>query len=186
MSDIVICKASKINWKNSRPRRAGIVLFDNEGFYLGVDTRTGDLTDFGGQVTYANEDAITGAIREYNEETLDVFPNLDWLDVYNCNVIVTHSVVIFLVHVSGSMIRYLDFFQDKMVNMKFSELKGIKYAKRSDLETLKIFSLIRPLLIYARDNYDWSKLPEFTLELPSPRISEVDKSNGYYSALEEI
>ena len=41
----------------------------------GIDSKTKELTDFGGGVSYKKDaNVIVGALREYNEETLSVYP----------------------------------------------------------------------------------------------------------------
>ena len=57
---------------NLKTVRAGVIPYSiiNNSLYflLGVDTKTGELTDFGGGVKY-NESSIDGAMREFEEET---------------------------------------------------------------------------------------------------------------------
>jgi preprotein translocase subunit Sec61beta len=66
---------------NIKPLRAGILPYfkSEEGLFwcFGVDTRTLELTDFGGGVIYKKDkNAINGAIREFKEETLGIFDSI--------------------------------------------------------------------------------------------------------------
>lgn len=101
-SPVTCTQAGKLDLQLIRPQRAGIILYTvrNKVLYfgLGVDARTSDLTDFAGRVNYnLDTDAMQGAIREFNEETLDIFRGLtrerleDALALYD-----NHNLVIFL------------------------------------------------------------------------------------------
>ncbi len=61
-----------------QPERAGVIPYlIQDGvmwFALGIDEKSGDLTDFSGSVKYyENENAVHGAFREFAEESLEVF-----------------------------------------------------------------------------------------------------------------
>ena len=55
-------------------------------FCLGVDTRSGDLTDFGGGISARDKNTVVGSIREFAEETLGVF---DIFGIFDENSVVT-------------------------------------------------------------------------------------------------
>jgi hypothetical protein len=65
---------------------------------MGVDSQSHDLTDFGGGVSYGKDgDAVTGALREFREETLAIFPTLTPSDVESCPVLYNHcNLILFL------------------------------------------------------------------------------------------
>ena len=76
-------KVKELDLTAVKPQRAGIILYTkmNEVFYfgLGVDTMTKEYTDFGGGISYKDKfdkNVIAGALREFNEETLNIFG--DW------------------------------------------------------------------------------------------------------------
>jgi hypothetical protein len=58
-------------------------------FCLGLDQRTGDITDFGGGVTKKDSTALHAALREFHEETLGIF--IDHVPSDKDFVIVTES-----------------------------------------------------------------------------------------------
>lgn len=152
---VLIERAGKVNWTNSTPARAGILLYDDEGVYMGIDNFTQELTDFGGEINYINEDTIKGSIREYDEETLHTFPELTWSDIFNCDVVLSDNIAMFLVRVKGDMTEYIKKFKLKKNITRVVELTDIKYIKREDLDDYCIYKRIRPLVKYAVENYDW-------------------------------
>jgi hypothetical protein len=75
---IVKTKVKDINLKYVKPERAGIILYtvkyDSIYFGLGLDAKFHELTDFGGNICYPKDvNVIKGAIREFEEETLNIF-----------------------------------------------------------------------------------------------------------------
>jgi hypothetical protein len=87
---------------NVRPQRAGVILYTVlDGivyFGLGLDSKTHDITDFGGTVQYrADGNAINGALREFQEETLEIFEPFTVDNINNCSVIYdTVNLIIFI------------------------------------------------------------------------------------------
>lgn len=75
---------------NKENLRAGVIIYtkycDKTYFCLGVDTESGNLTDFGGGVK-KDENIIQGGLRELAEESLGVFenPNIDDAIVFHSN-----------------------------------------------------------------------------------------------------
>jgi len=75
-----INKVKNVDFSSLKIKRCGIVPFSFNNndiiFYLGVDTKSNEITDFGGTInTIINETPIQCAIREFKEESLDVFDN---------------------------------------------------------------------------------------------------------------
>lgn len=121
-----------INWTSSNPKRAGIILYDKDYYYLGIDTITGDVTDFGGRIIYSYEDAISGAIREFQEETLFCFPKVEWLDIYNSEVLIDHDIAIFLVKIDYNFDEYKKIFDQKQSLRIHSEIRDIIKIRKND------------------------------------------------------
>jgi len=136
-----------VNWNSSRPKRAGIILYDDNYYYLAIDTKTGDITDCGGKVIYPHEDAITGAIREFNEETLFVFPKIEWMDLYNSDVLIDDDIVIFLLKINYNVHDYKQKFLEKKSVSLYTEISNIirinKDGKNKELYKDKIYPLIK-------------------------------------------
>jgi len=77
-----IRRVRDIDWKRVQPKRAGVIVYDYSSgdleICLGVDASTGQLTDFGGGVSYQiDQTALRGALREFSEETHDVFGEIN-------------------------------------------------------------------------------------------------------------
>lgn len=153
-SNILIRQVGKVNWSNSKPRRAGLILYDQKGVYLGVDNRSKELTDFGGEINYINEDTISGSLREYSEETLGAFPQFSWFNIFSSYAILSDSIVIFLVKVDD-IDHLIEEFRDRKSKKKLVELDDILHLNWKEIETYPIYDRIKPLLLYALENYDW-------------------------------
>lgn len=93
------------NKKKLMQKRAGIIpyIVNNEGqriYALGVDTRFGSLTDFGGGVKKGKETVIEAALREFKEETLGVFKNVSNKSIKNDVAIYNDNILIIFVKVN--------------------------------------------------------------------------------------
>lgn len=74
---ISVQNISSINWEKQRQTRAGVILRikkdDDYVFLMGVDFKTGELTDLGGSISIVDRgDMRLCAARECNEETLEL------------------------------------------------------------------------------------------------------------------
>ena len=118
-------KSYMVNWTVSNPKRAGIILSDKKYYYMAIDTNTNDITDFGGKVIYSYEDAISGAIREFSEETLFVFPKIRWEDIYHGDALIDDDIVIFIVEVRYDVHEYKTKFLERKNLMLYSEINNI-------------------------------------------------------------
>lgn len=96
-------KVNEIDLIVVRPHRAGVILYTKINniiyFGIGVDTITKEYTDFGGGISYKekyDKNVITGALREFNEETLDIFGEVTYDDVSDSLAIYDyHNLIIF-------------------------------------------------------------------------------------------
>jgi hypothetical protein len=125
-----------LNLDYVKPQRAGVIMYtvckDATYFGLGLDDRTHDLTDFGGTVNYKyKEDAITGALREFHEETLEIFDAITKEMIQNSAVIYDENNLIIFIHVQVDPDSVCKSFVDKYqsFNKKFSppEVCGITW-----------------------------------------------------------
>lgn len=102
MSYVHVKKLKYINFSKTRVQRAGFILYTlykgNIYFMIGVDSKTHELTDFAGTVKYKTDrHVLSGAIRELQEETLDVFEPITYNDVKECITIYdNNNLVIFM------------------------------------------------------------------------------------------
>ena len=99
---VVRTKLNMVNISVVKPRRAGVILYTtfkgHTFFGLGVDAPTHDITDFGGFIDYDTDtNVIRGAMREFREETLNIFGNIHPSKILDCPVIYDNdNLIIFL------------------------------------------------------------------------------------------
>lgn len=123
---VIKTTVDKLNLDYVRPQRAGIIIYTvvNGAIYfgLGLDSRSHDLTDFGGGINYrTDENVISGAIREFNEETLDIFENITIENIKSCPVIYDNKNLIVFVHLNIDPELVSSSFQEKYKQVKYSQ-----------------------------------------------------------------
>lgn len=99
-----VCKNMKTY--NEGPMRSGAIIYTHYGgetyFCLGVDSVYGDLTDFAGGVKKGEmseeNGAISGGLRELEEESLGIFGKLTVEDVSESLVFYSTSMMIMFIH----------------------------------------------------------------------------------------
>ena len=102
MTDVCINKLKNIKFSKIKVKRAGFILYTlyngNIYFMIGVDSKTHELTDFAGTINYKyDRNFLRGAIRELQEETLELFEEVNYNDIKECIVIYDYdSLVIFM------------------------------------------------------------------------------------------
>lgn len=99
---VVKTTVQHLNLDTVRPQRAGVILYTvyNDAVYFGfgLDSRTHDLTDFGGGVIYKRDrNVVRGALREFEEETLQIFESISPDSIGRCPVVYDlHNLIIFI------------------------------------------------------------------------------------------
>lgn len=81
--------------------RAGIILKVKNYFMLGIDSESGDISDFGGTYNkkYDNDQIYT-AEREFREETLNIFNRIHYKDMNKCLCCADQSNLIIFLHIN--------------------------------------------------------------------------------------
>ena len=102
---VIKTTVANLDLQHVLPQRAGIIMYTSvDGaiyFGLGLDSRTHDLTDFGGRIYYpSDKDVVQGALREFREETLDIFETIKREDIMKCPVIYDDNNLIIFVHIN--------------------------------------------------------------------------------------
>lgn len=104
---VIIKKIKEIDWSVNKPVRAGVIIYTViDGilyFIMGRDATYGDITDFGGGVQYRNGDntAVDGALREFMEESLDVFGQFTMEQINDMIVAIsTNEMMILFLHLT--------------------------------------------------------------------------------------
>jgi hypothetical protein len=102
VNQVNITTVKNLNVGSLRIPRAGFFIYTvfNGRLFIGcgVDSRNHELTDFAGQVIYKiGETVIHGALREFKEETQEIFSTLTTKDIENCLTIYdNNNLVIFM------------------------------------------------------------------------------------------
>lgn len=88
-----------------RPQRGGVIIYTvkDDAVYigLGLDSNSHDLTDFGGGMIYKTDnDVVHGALREFHEETLGIFQDVNPKNITECPVVYDKNNLIIFIHLS--------------------------------------------------------------------------------------
>lgn len=129
-----------------KPQRAGVIIytiFNNQIYFgLGVDTNSGELTDFGGGVSYKDnrdKNVILGALREFEEETLGIF-KISFDDVLDSTVIYNNNILIIfkLMVIDPDMTRNVFLYQHdlSMKNNVLPEVCDIKWVTPTEFKEI--------------------------------------------------
>lgn len=102
---VIKTKVHNLNLDCVKPQRAGVIIYTiingSTYFGLGLDSKTHDLTDFGGGVIYkTDENVVRGALREFEEETLEIFDTITPTDIKECPVIYDDNNLIVFIHMN--------------------------------------------------------------------------------------
>lgn len=135
---IKICKVEEFE-HSFRSTRAGCILYNLQNdmfyFYLGVDAKSGNLTDFGGGVK-KNETVIEGALRELYQET-NYLIKLEEDDIKDYYIAYNSFISIIFIHVNFEYDKFKQkFLEKKNNNSELSDIKMLTYVEFYD----KIFN----------------------------------------------
>lgn len=105
-----------------RPSRAGVIIYtvykECTYFGLGLDSKTHDLTDFGGTVIYSfDKDVIRGALREFDEEILQIIKPITYENIRKCPVIYNDKNLIIFVHINVNPEDFCKYFNQKCTSI---------------------------------------------------------------------
>lgn len=176
-----------IKWETVCPTRAGIIVYTVDPdapkgsrlkFWLGNDSKSGDLTDFGGGVSYRKDgSALNGALREFNEESHGVFGEFTPEQLQDCMAIYNRSMLIIFLRIDNITSPLIDLTVDNPVittetgpidlSVKFSsratprsEISNLISLDEAEFRNLVItgickgkhlYSRVRNLLLHAED-----------------------------------
>lgn len=174
---------SDLTWTGLRIKRSGAIptLTDEDGqtvYCFGSDRRTNDLSDFSGGIKYvmANENAISGGLRELDEESLGVFniqdiPEGEYRDS-NIPIIFDMNLLIMFIEVVGSKKAYIKAFKGKYDLALIEEAKirassrgrygssAVKYVKpKSEMKHINWFSVDQIRSNILKGKFYWLIVP---------------------------
>lgn len=169
---VVKTRVENLDLDRVKPQRAGVIIYtvvdDNIFLGLGVDSASHDLTDFGGGVIYKKDKtAVKGALREFKEETLEIFSDITPDDIRKCPVIYDNKNLIIFVHMAIDPDSVCSAFIDKYHNIinnlpedqrdtNDPEVCGITWLNWEEFQNVikngdKLYSRVREFLKRAED-----------------------------------
>ena len=124
-----------------KPKRAGVIIYsqiqDQLLFAMGIDSSSGNITDFGGTVEY-NKDkrAINGGLRELKEESQGVFGNLNPNQIQDCLTAYSEEMMISFIHLTLDPIKITSEFNQKVSKCTDPEIEEIVWLNKNQLFNL--------------------------------------------------
>lgn len=162
------------DWSDTNIIRAGIIPYIDVGhtrFYgLGIASDVGDLCDFGGHKELIDKDLLDTAIREYEEESFNLFGKLTREMLMNCLVLKGIDTYEILLPVYGNLYNYTLTFQKLVGNNKKHEIQNFIWLTYNQLTLTNVYiNGVNILLIYNKICH----------ALNIPLTDDVDQSNDY-------
>lgn len=118
-----------------RPQRAGIIMYNCYGFYMGLDHRFKEYSDFGGGINVRRDsDFVETAIREFEEETKEAYGTFSRENIQDSWVVYDSITVIIFVRIPD------EHTPDEMVSRFEEKIRG-KSLKIGDMERIVHFDL---------------------------------------------
>ncbi len=134
--EVNISVTSEININKETPVRAGGIIYTHHHgktyFCLGIDTQSGNLTDFGGGVK-KEETIVEGGLRELEEESQGVFGTLIPDDVKNTTTYHSYNMAIMFIPMEVDPQVISDEFERKIVGKINPEVCGIVWLDTQEL-----------------------------------------------------
>lgn len=156
---------NQLDLNTYRPGRGGVVLYTvykgNLMFGLGLDAKYNELTDFGGGIQYGyDKNAINGALREFCEETLDLYCLRNADDIQNAVVLKDPTNFIIFVYTDENPDDITMAFQKAYQESKNKkkEIKDIVWVTEKELKSALKLNMT---YIYSRLRNFLSKFGDF-------------------------
>ncbi len=162
-SKVIKTTVKNLNLECVRPQRAGVIiytLYDGSiKFGMGLDSESHDLTDFAGSIRYRHDrNVISGALREFDEETLGIFESITKEDIDQCLVIYDEYNLIIFIHMDIDPNAVCSTFNDKYEKIMNDEKRvsdpevcGITWLEWEDFQNS----------IKQKDKNLWTRLQKF-------------------------
>lgn len=134
--DVVTSVTSDINITKDMAVRSGAIIYTREGdktfFCLGVDTQSGNLTDFGGGVK-KGETIVDGGLRELYEESLGVFGNIMSKDILDTTTVHCFNMAIIFIPLNVDKNLVTEEFRQLVKDKETSEVCDIVWMSTDEL-----------------------------------------------------
>lgn len=166
---ITVTYADSVDWSKFKPIRGGVIVytvFDNTIYFgLGVDTQSGNITDFGGGIRYKRDrTALFGGLREFMEESLCSFGLFNELSVKKNAIILSDNMFILFLHLDVDIHDVTSTFNKRVSTCRNPEINGLFWIpldsfllciRHGFINTpsgdIKMYSRVRKLLQQAGD-----------------------------------
>lgn len=162
------------NWKKrDKIKRAGIIFYckcDNDYYFLfTLDKYTASLGDFGGHVEKDDIDILDSILREYSEESLNIFSNIKRDDLKDGIVFEGNDSIEILYYLGELTKNQMNYYQTKfksfikndynhevqnLIWLKLFQIKNIVKYKDFISEGTKIYSFYHRILEIIENNFD--------------------------------
>lgn len=107
-----------IDFSNQKQKRAGVVIYGTYGdtmvFMLGIDTNSGNITDFGGGIKLKYETPLEGGLREFVEESLGVFGDIKENELADQIMVYTEDIMIVFIHFKIDFKEIMNIFSQRL------------------------------------------------------------------------
>lgn len=154
-------RVKEIDWEKKKPPRAGIIVYnfyqDKVLLCMGVDRKTKELTDFGGGISYKlDKNAIRGAIREFTEESLGVFGEIEEKDLAECVVAYTCNMAIIFLPLACNPEEITKLFISRYSKEKVGEVSSLAWMEAKTFLTtlykkkkiyIRVYKLLMPVIL---------------------------------------
>ena len=158
--DVAQKTVKDVDQQRVRPQRGGVLVYteiDGKKYYgFGMDSKYHELTDFGGHIKYKwDKTVISGALREFHEESLGVFGSFSIGDslIQDSHCIYdNHLFIIFLKVTVPSLEEINERFEERLKNTKDPEVCKIvwlseeKLLKEIDCQSRILYSNVKDVL----------------------------------------
>ena len=132
---INIKKLKEIKSYEFTQKRAGVIVYTilNGKIYfcMGVDYVHGSLTDFSGGIKSSEETVISGAFREFKEESLGIFPELSSDIIENSIAVYSNAMMTIFLRMKVNMTLMYNSFTTRVVNVYKPEIKELVWITRN-------------------------------------------------------
>jgi len=149
-----------------KTNRSGVIVYtvykNKTYFILGIDTKSGDITDFGGGVSFKKENVLDGGLRELAEESLGIFGKISADEIKNYLAVYDENNLIIFLRLNIDLVAKYHEFRERIKSVNNPEVKDLKFLDKQSFITLcnggKIsntimYDRIRNLLSVAKDQH---------------------------------
>lgn len=155
-------KIKDIEWEFQKQLRGGVIpytIYEGKTYFcLGQDTASNDLTDFGGGIK-KTENRIDGALREFKEESLNVFGDINKESILDQIILYSSKMLILLIKFEVNPQIIKDTFQQLTKNESKLEINDIFWLSKDEL--LKIIQSEIPIELFNSNKIMYTKVRYF-------------------------